>query len=50
MHVCSYGTSGCACTGVHAHPLMLSSSPVYQVEMICLALLCICMENSAHVN
>ena len=31
--------------------LMLSlSSPVYQVEMICLALLCICIENSAHVN
>ena len=26
------------------------SSPVYQVEMICLALLCICIGNSAHVN
>ena len=24
--------------------------PVYQVEMICLALLCICIGNSAHVD
>ena len=34
------------CTVAHTS---LSSS-VYQVEMICLALLCICIRNSAHVN
>ena len=44
---------------IHVHVLYLRtnciymfmlSSPVYQVEMICLALLCICIGNSAHVT
>ena len=39
---------------IHVHAVFSSmlrlSSPVHQVEMICLALLCICMRNSAPTN
>ena len=42
-------TGESTCTCIHVHVLSLSS-PVYQVEMICLALFCICIGNSAHIN
>ena len=44
----SFSKKKAASGGIHFIVCIFYSVPVYQVEMICLALLCIC--NSAHVN